>query len=56
MPPSFVVGVQWHPEEPGDTRLFEGLVFAHATDGPIEPAATGPRAHAIAEPARERGG
>jgi putative glutamine amidotransferase len=26
--PPFVVGVQWHPEEPGDTRLFEGLVAA----------------------------
>jgi putative glutamine amidotransferase len=25
---SFVVGVQWHPEETGDTRLFEGLVAA----------------------------
>jgi anthranilate synthase component 2/putative glutamine amidotransferase len=25
---AFVVGVQWHPEEPGDVRLFEGLVVA----------------------------
>ncbi len=25
---AFVVGVQWHPEEPGDARLFEGLVKA----------------------------
>ena len=25
---AFVVGVQWHPEEPGDVRLFEGLVEA----------------------------
>jgi anthranilate synthase component 2/putative glutamine amidotransferase len=25
---TFVVGVQWHPEETGDTRLFEGLVAA----------------------------
>jgi len=25
---SFVVGVQWHPEEQGDTRLFTGLVTA----------------------------
>jgi gamma-glutamyl-gamma-aminobutyrate hydrolase PuuD len=24
----FVVGVQWHPEETGDTRLFEALVGA----------------------------
>jgi anthranilate synthase component 2/putative glutamine amidotransferase len=24
----FVVGVQWHPEEPGDVRLFDGLVAA----------------------------
>lgn len=24
----FVVGVQWHPEESGDTRLFEALVAA----------------------------
>ena len=24
----FVVGVQWHPEESGDVRLFEGLVAA----------------------------
>jgi len=22
----FVVGVQWHPEETGDTRLFEALI------------------------------
>ena len=27
----FVVGVQWHPEEVGDLRLFEALVAA-ATD------------------------
>ena len=26
----FVVGVQWHPEEDGDTRLFEALVSAIA--------------------------
>jgi gamma-glutamyl-gamma-aminobutyrate hydrolase PuuD len=25
---TFAVGVQWHPEETGDTRLFEGLVAA----------------------------
>lgn len=31
----FVVGVQWHPEEPGDTRLFEGLVAA-SRHTPIE--------------------
>lgn len=24
----FVVGVQWHPEEPGDVRLFEALIDA----------------------------
>ncbi len=27
----FVVGVQWHPEESGDTRLFEALVEATHT-------------------------
>jgi len=36
---AFVVGVQWHPEEPGDVRLFEGLVTAarqhRGGDGPI---------------------
>jgi len=26
--PQFVVGVQWHPEESGDLRLFEALVEA----------------------------
>jgi gamma-glutamyl-gamma-aminobutyrate hydrolase PuuD len=26
--PQFVVGVQWHPEESGDPRLFEALVEA----------------------------
>ena len=26
----FVVGVQWHPEETGDVRLFEALVRAAA--------------------------
>ncbi len=30
----FVVGVQWHPEESGDLRLFEGLVEA-ATVGAV---------------------
>ena len=25
---TFVVGVQWHPEESGDTRLFTGLAEA----------------------------
>lgn len=25
---SFVVGVQWHPEDSGDQRLFEALVAA----------------------------
>jgi putative glutamine amidotransferase len=29
----FVVGVQWHPEEPGDVQLFEGLVAASRADG-----------------------
>ena len=27
----FVVGVQWHPEETGDRRLFDALVEPHAT-------------------------
>jgi anthranilate synthase component 2/putative glutamine amidotransferase len=31
----FVVGVQWHPEEPGQVQLFEGLVAAsRATRSP----------------------
>jgi gamma-glutamyl-gamma-aminobutyrate hydrolase PuuD len=34
----FVVGVQWHPEETGDFRLFEALVTAAA--GRSEPSAT----------------
>jgi len=34
----FVVGVQWHPEEAGDTRLFRALVEA------ADPAADAPRA------------
>ena len=29
----FVLGVQWHPEENGDLRLFEALVAAAATPG-----------------------
>jgi anthranilate synthase component 2/putative glutamine amidotransferase len=29
----FVVGVQWHPEEPGDVHLFEGLVAASRAAG-----------------------
>ena len=28
---SFVLGVQWHPEEGTDERLFEALVTAAAT-------------------------
>ena len=28
LPGRFVIGVQWHPEESGDTRLFEALVDA----------------------------
>jgi putative glutamine amidotransferase len=33
---SFAVGVQWHPEENGDTRLFAGLVeAARALAGPV---------------------
>ena len=38
----FVVGVQWHPEETGDARLFEALVAAAA--GRTEESAT--RGHA----------
>jgi gamma-glutamyl-gamma-aminobutyrate hydrolase PuuD len=36
----FVVGVQWHPEESGDTRLFAALVAA-ANPQPV-PVATSP--------------
>ncbi len=35
----FVVGVQWHPEETGDGRLFEALIAA-AAGRPHEPATT----------------
>jgi gamma-glutamyl-gamma-aminobutyrate hydrolase PuuD len=31
----FVVGVQWHPEEAGDRRLFAGLVEAAAARAPL---------------------
>jgi putative glutamine amidotransferase len=44
----FVVGVQWHPEEDGDLRLFEALVAAAG-----QRRATGPsvgRARGQAEP------
>jgi putative glutamine amidotransferase len=34
----FVVGVQWHPEESGDTRLFEALVGAAGTVSEPPPA------------------
>jgi gamma-glutamyl-gamma-aminobutyrate hydrolase PuuD len=36
----FVIGVQWHPEESGDTRLFQALVDAALAPGapPPEPA------------------
>ncbi len=35
----FVVGVQWHPEESGDGRLFDALVAAtHASEGAGAPA------------------
>jgi gamma-glutamyl-gamma-aminobutyrate hydrolase PuuD len=34
----FVVGVQWHPEETGDTRLFEALVDAAGPPADRRPA------------------
>jgi putative glutamine amidotransferase len=33
----FVVGVQWHPEESADTRLFEALAVAAAGDPTVDP-------------------
>jgi len=36
----FVIGVQWHPEESGDTRLFEALVGAALAPGAPAPGAT----------------
>jgi gamma-glutamyl-gamma-aminobutyrate hydrolase PuuD len=33
----FVVGVQWHPEETGDIRLFDALVSAAARPEPFTP-------------------
>jgi anthranilate synthase component 2/putative glutamine amidotransferase len=41
----FVVGVQWHPEESGDTRLFEALVAAARTTpgrAPVPPTPEAP--------------
>ena len=35
----FVLGVQWHPEEAGDLRLFEALVDAARSGPPSEPPA-----------------
>jgi gamma-glutamyl-gamma-aminobutyrate hydrolase PuuD len=37
----FVVGVQWHPEETGDPRLFEALVQVAAA-GPVQPTVPAP--------------
>jgi len=34
VPPGFVIGVQWHPEETGDVRLFRALARA-ATGAPV---------------------
>jgi putative glutamine amidotransferase len=39
----FVVGVQWHPEEVGDTRLFEGLVAAARAGLRATPPISAPR-------------
>ena len=30
---AFTVGVQWHPEESGDSRLFSGLITAAGARG-----------------------
>jgi len=47
----FVVGVQWHPEETGDRRLFDGLIAATRRPGPGGPGPARPDAvHAGAEP------
>ncbi len=38
---SFAVGVQWHPEESGDLRLFEGLVEAARSRSGADPVTSG---------------
>jgi gamma-glutamyl-gamma-aminobutyrate hydrolase PuuD len=37
-PAEFVVGVQWHPEQGADPRLFRALVLAADTHSPASPA------------------
>jgi gamma-glutamyl-gamma-aminobutyrate hydrolase PuuD len=47
----FVVGVQWHPEESGDPRLFEALIAAATA---ATPTAAAPTAGAPSPPAAPR--